>query len=200
MKKTKFKTAVLTAALLLVCAALIACSGERRITKGELAEVLPELVEKSAVLNEIYFGDGFPPDGSAALPENGYYYVDSEIYGLYTIEQIKEATEEVFTPEYSLILYASAFDGLASEDAVTPPRYIEGERGLMQSVRSTVYDLAERTYDYETLKVKKADHARATVSVQTVDTDGNKAAIELIVVRTTDAAGNHIYRLDSPTY
>ncbi len=189
--------AALTFALL---SALCACSGGRRIGKSEIAAVLPELVEKSQVLNEIYFGDGFPPDGSAALPENGYYYVDSEYYGFYSIEQIKEATEAVFTPEYSYILYASAFDGLTSGDSVTPPRYTEGELGLMQSVHSTVYNLAERTFDYETLKLKKANRSRATVSVKTTDGDGNTATIEMIVVRTADESGNHSYRLDSPTY
>lgn len=200
MKTARFKRAALAAVLLLLTAALCACSGARKITKAEVAEVLPTLVEKSKELNEIYFGDGFPPEGSASLPENGYYYVDSEYYGFYSIEQIKEATEEVFTPEYSHILYASAFDGLANGDAVTPPRYAEGELGLMQSVRSTVYDLAERSFDFETLKLKKANRTRATVSVETTDGDGNHATIELIIVRTTDETGAVSYRLDSPTY
>ena len=71
MKTARFKAAALAAALLLLAAALCACSSERRITKIEIAEVLPTLVERSKVLNEIYFGDGFPPEGSASLPENG---------------------------------------------------------------------------------------------------------------------------------
>lgn len=200
MKKARFKRAALAAVLLLLTAALCACSSGRKITKSEVAGVLPALVEKAKPINEIYFGDGFPPDGSAKLPENGYFYVNGDRYGLYSIEQIKAATEEVFTPEYSRILYAAAFDGQSNGYFVEPPRFSEGELGLMQAVRSTVYDLAERTYDYETLKLKKSNRMRATVSVETTDNDGGKATIEMILVRTTDESGAVNYRLDSPTY
>ena len=187
----RFKAAKAAALLLCfaLCFALAACSGARRIYKSEIAACLPALVEQSKVLNEIYFGDGFPPRGDAELPGNGYYYAD------------KEATEKVFTPEYSAILYAAAFDGVVGEDgAVSLPRYAEGELGLMQHMGAVVYELADRSYDFETLKLKKAGTTRATVSVETTDEYGNAATVELIVVRTVDEAGNATYRLDSPTY
>lgn len=197
----RFKAAAAALLLLALLCALTSCGGTSRIYKNDLAECLPALVEQSKVLNEIYFGDGFPPRGDAALPGNGYYYVDGEVYGFESIEQIKEATEQVFTPEYSAILYAAAFDGVVGEDgAVSLPRYAEGELGLMQHMGATVYDLADRSYDFETLKLKKAGRNRATVSVGTTDEHGNAATVELIVVRTVDAEGNAAYRLDSPTY
>lgn len=197
----RFKTAAAALLLLALLCALTACGGPRRIYKSDVAECLPELVGQSKVLNEIYFGDGFPPRGDAELPGNGYYYVDGEVYGFASIEQIKEATEQVFTPEYSAILYAAAFDGVVGGDgAVSLPRYAEGELGLMQHMGATVYDLADRSYDFETLKLKKTGRNRVTVSVDTVDEHGNAATVELIVVRTVDEEGNVHYRLDSPTY
>lgn len=196
----RFKAAALLA-LLCALLALTGCSGTRRITKSELAVCLPALVDAAKPLNEIYFGDGFPPRGDAALPQNGYYYVDTDAFGLETVTAIKEATEAVFTPEYSAILYAAAFDGVVGEDgAVSLPRYAEGELGLMQHMGATVYDLADRTYDFETLKVKKTGLSRATVSVETTDGRGGSSTVELIVVRTVDDAGAAQYRLDSPTY
>ena len=197
----RFKTAAAALLLLALLGALTACGGPRRIYKSDVAECLPELVGQSKVLNEIYFGDGFPPRGDAELPGNGYYYVDGEVYGFASIEQIKEATEQVFTPEYSAILYAAAFDGVVGGDgAVSLPRYAEGELGLMQHMGATVYDLADRSYDFETLKLKKTGRNRVTVSVDTMDEHGNAATVELIVVRTVDEEGNEHYRLDSPTY
>ena len=61
----RFKAAKAAALLLCfaLCFALAACSGARRIYKSEIAACLPALVEQSKVLNEIYFGDGFPPRG-----------------------------------------------------------------------------------------------------------------------------------------
>ena len=115
--------------------------------------------------------------------------------------RIVEATEQVFTPEYSVILYAAAFDGVVGEDgAVSLPRYAEGELGLMQYMGATVYDLADRSYDFETLKIKKSGRNRATVSIKTTDAQGGSATVELIVVRTLDEEGVEYYRLDSPTY
>ena len=200
MKRFKAAGAALLLCLAL-CFALTACSGARRIYKSEIAACLPALVEQSRVLNEIYFGDGFPPRGDAELPGNGYYYADTAVYGLESITAINEATEKVFTPEYSAVLYAAAFDGVVGEDgAVSLPRYAEGELGLMQHMGATVYDLADRSYDFETLKLKKASATRATVSVETTDEHGGAATVELIVVRTVDEAGNAEYHLDSPTY
>ena len=196
----RFKAAALLA-LLCALLALSGCSGARRITKGELAGCVPALVEASKPLNEIYFGDGFPPRGDATLPGGGYYYADTDAFGLASVTEIKEATEAVFTPEYSAVLYAAAFDGVVGEDgAVSLPRYAEGELGLMQHMGATVYDLADRTYDFETLKVKKTGTTRATVSVETTDGRGGSSTVELIVVRTVDETGVPQYRLDSPTY
>ena len=100
-----------------------------------------------------------------------------------------------------MILYAAAFDGVVGEDgAVSLPRYAEGELGLMQYMGATVYDLADRSYDFETLKIKKSGRNRATVSIKTTDAQGGSATVELIVVRTLDEEGVEHYRLDSPTY
>lgn len=185
-------------ALLLLALALVGCS-QNAITQEEIADVLPELVENSFVLNEIYFGEGFLPDGCAgASPTAGYYYADSMAKGFATIEEIREATEKVFTPAYASILYASAFDGVANGETVIAPRYIEGEMGILQAIGGSVYDLPDRVYAYDTLKLLDSDGERATVSVETA-ADGESVTVELIVTRTATADGN-IYRLDSPTY
>ena len=186
-------------ALLLVCILLLAGCGKGSFTTRELAEVLPELVEKSVPLNEIYFGEGFLPDGNAeSLPVRGYYYADSTAAGFASIAEIREATEEVFTPSYAAILYASAFDGMTDGDTVVAPRYIEGEQGILQQIGGKVYDLPAREYLWETLSIVKSDADRVTVAVDTV-ANGEIITVELIAVRTVTADGN-VYRLDSPTY
>ena len=170
--------------------------------KDELKDVVPTLVENSFVLNEIYFGEGFLPSGEEGKDSDvyGYYYVNSEPYGFYSISDIKEATEKVFTKEYAAILYTAAFDGLVSEDTVVPARYMEGELGILQSMHTTVYDLADRSYDYSTLQIVKEKKDRAIVEIETV-ADGERTTVDLIVVRYIDAeTGEKTYRLDSPTY
>lgn len=192
----------LIAAALLLCLAVSLCGCAEKITKEELKEVLPALVDNSFLLNEIYFGEGFLPSGEAGKDSDvyGYYYVNGDQHGFYSISEIKEATEKIFTPEYAAILYTAAFEGVATEETVVAPRYMEGELGILQSMHTTVYDLADRSYDYSTLQIVKNRSDRAVVEIETV-ADGDRQTVELIVVRYIDAeTGEKTYRLDSPTY
>ena len=178
---------------------LVSCDRDK-ITFDEVSEVLPTLVENAAPLNEIYFGYGFKPLADASLDEMiGYYYVDCEQYGLYSISEIKEATEKVFTKEYAGVLYEGAFTGLVSGNVVISPKYTEGTYGLMQSMGADIYDLPEREYHYDTLNIVRSDKERIVVSLESV-ANGKASKFEIIVVRTVNENGEFEYRLDSPTY
>ena len=114
--------------------------------------------------------------------------------------------EHALDPRYAKKLGVNINNLLVSQPdcgedgAVSLPRYAEGELGLMQHMGAVVYELADRSYDFETLKIKKSGRNRATVSIQTTDAQGGSATVELIVVRTLDEEGVEHYRLDSPTY
>lgn len=178
---------------------LVSCDRDR-ITFDEISEVLPELVENSKTINEIYFGHGFKPLADASLDEMmGYYYADCSECGLCSISEIKEATEKVFTKEYAGVLYEGAFIGLVSENVVISPKFIEGTYGLMQSMSADIYDLPDREYHYDTLNIVKSDKERIIVSLESVAND-KVSKFEIIVVRSVDENGEYQYRLDSPTY
>lgn len=186
---------------LLLCLFVLgfASCGKENITLDEVREVLPDLVKNSVVLNQIYFGEGFLPSADAgASPVGGYYYADSMRLGFAAIEEIKDATEQVFTPAYAALLYESAFDGISTGETVVAPRYIEGEMGILQSMGGTVYDLPTRVYHFDTLAIVEKGTERVTVSVETA-ANGETVTVELIVVRTGSEDG-YVYRLDSPTY
>lgn len=176
---------------------LTAC-GKENITEAEVQAVLPDLVENSFVLNEIYFGEGFVPDADLESNVSGYYYADSMALGFASVSEIKEATEAVFTPEYAAILYAAAFEGMLTETTVVAPRYVEGEMGILQSMHAAVYDLPAREYLYDTVQIVTKGSERTTISVDTV-TGGETVTVQLLLVRTETADG-YKYRLDSPTY
>ena len=193
------KNRLLILALLVLALVFVSC-GEEKMTFDEAREVLPTLVEKSLPLNEIYFGYGFMPSAAHELEEvAGYYYADCSKLGLYSISEIKDATVEVFTPEYAAILYAPAFDGVAAGETVVPPKFMEGEKGIMQSMSATVYDLPKREYRFDTLNIVKSEKDRMTLSLES-EADGNVSRFEVILVRTKAENGGYTYRLDSPTY
>ncbi len=209
MKKLKIFLCLVS--VLLVSLMLTACSP--KITVDELKNALPTLVDGSAVLNKIYFGEGFAVDGSISNVEKngGYFYCDTEEVGLHSILEIKEATEKVFTAEYAAILYQAAFEGTSSDISVEGARFIEGEMGLMQKANADVYDIKERVFDYKSIEIIKGGSDRVTIKINTI-ANGKNELIEMVVARYVDesapvvtdedgkAVPTYYYRLDSPTY
>lgn len=177
------------------------CSCGPKVTLEEAKEALPALVEASKPLNEIYFGDGFEIDGESSdvASSGGYYCCDTKEYSLHSILEIKEATEAVFTSDYASLLYEAAFVGLTTDTTVKPPRFIEGEKGLMQRVSDEKYKIYDREFDYDSLEVKDATSSRITLTVDTYVEGKKDVNIEIILVRYGEE-GSYYYRLDSPTY
>ena len=116
--------------LLLTIAALTLCScGGSRYDPAELQSALDTLLPPSFELNEIYFGEGLPATDDQALIDELYgtfaanvkslnYHPVAADCGYSSIEEIKAATEAVFTDDYAEYLYELAFSGIASDTAV----------------------------------------------------------------------------------
>ena len=85
-------------------------------TENLLAEA-KALIERSAVFNEIYYGEGIPYQVLEGPAIGNYYYADPnflEEHGFSTIEELKEKTAEVFTIGYCEELYVLGFSGFSS--------------------------------------------------------------------------------------
>ncbi len=197
MRRTKYLALLLT----LLCLSFLFVGCGEKISVEEIKAELPALVDGSKVLNEIYFGDGFKIDGtiSDVKANGGYFYCDCSDYELYSIIEIKDATEKVFTKEYAAVLYEAAFEGVVSDTAVEGARYIEGEKGLMQRAADTKYSLPEREFDYNSIKIKKRSGNSVTFFINTSVDGVMSDTLTLILVRN-GGEGNYSYRLDSPTY
>ncbi len=210
MKKYSFIVA------LILAFAVILPSCSQSYDDAEIKEALRELLPKSAELNEIYFGEGLPLCSDREIVEAFFATFDSDIEavnyhpvdpscGYASEDDIRAATLEVFTAEYSEYLFERAFTGIT---AVIP----SGEDGdskqnaiyamyLMQSGTLTVrIDLADdsiplgREYDIERATVTRQRKNQVTVTVPSV-LDGVTLDIELRLVKTDSG-----WRLDSPTY
>ena len=183
--KTQLKTMVkrFLTVCIFICFLLSSCNA-RKITLNEVKDVVPPLVEESKVLNEIYFGKGFKPDGeiSNVRETGGYFYCVTSEYGLNSINEIKEATEKIFSLEYAKSIYEYAFEGIYFANMVASPRFSENEMGLMQSVNSDTRYLPKRTFDYDSMKITKEGRDRVTVSIPTT-ADGKKEVLNIAVVR-----------------
>ena len=134
--------------LTLALAALAMSSCGSKYDPAELKTALDTLLPPSFELNEIYFGEGLPATEDqeriralygtfAANVKSLNYHPVAEDCGYSSIEDIKTATEEVFTPEYAAYLYELAFAGISSDSAEAEETEAEetelGEGELIES-------------------------------------------------------------------
>ncbi len=130
----------------LLAASLLSCGGPSA-DPAELKTALDELLPLSYELNEIYFGEGLPATDDPARIDALYgtfaanvkslnYHPVAEDCGYASIEEIKTATEAVFTEGYSNYLYELAFAGISSDKIVEETEAEETEPGEGEIIES----------------------------------------------------------------
>ncbi len=208
------KYLTIVAFILVFLLVLTSCSQTH--DEAEIKDALRDLLPKAAELNEIYFGEGLPIASDREIIEAFFATFDSDIEsinyhpvdpacGYSSEDDIRRATLEVFTPEYSEYLFERAFVGITATvsegtDGETKQNAIYAMY-LMQSDTLTVrLDLADdsiplgREYDVDSALITRQKKDSVTVTVPST-LDGVPLDIELRLVRTDSG-----WRLDSPTY
>ncbi|MBQ3707268.1 MAG: hypothetical protein II889_05080 [Clostridia bacterium] len=216
MKTSKTRIDTWIAAVLVLCAALTACSRPKH-TPAELRPVLEELLPKSAEINEIYFGEGLPTTRDVDVVRAFYETFDTDIQsisytpvdpacGYETIDDIKAATLAVFTPDYAEFLFDRAFNGISDlfdEGLETEHRttavyamYLE-ENGYLTKRVNLAEDAIPlgRTYDLDSLTVLRENETGVEVKLASFLDGQPSVEVKMWLVETADG-----WRLDSPTY
>jgi hypothetical protein len=132
--------------LLTLSALLVSCGGAKH-DPAEVKSALDTLLPPSFELNEIYFGEGLPATEDQALIDKLYgafaanvkslkYRPVAEDCGYASIAEIKTATEEVFTQDYSAYLYELAFSGISSDSIAEETEAEETELGEGEVIES----------------------------------------------------------------
>ena len=132
-----------------------------------------------------------------------------------SIDSIKELSEQVYSREYLKAIYSSLFDGIRTDfsdasSSVLLARYIEeaGSDGMvylrMSNVTKSLFT-TQRTYDYDSMKIRKPyskDRVNVSItahgeyySAETKKVENGEHTVNLSFV-----IQNGIWRLDSPTY
>ena len=128
--------------LLLAAAAMLlpSCGNSQpKTTPDEARVILEPLLEKSAELNEIYFGAGLPLSDNSEDVERLLASFDADVKTINyhpvsrdakykSIDAIKTATLEVFSDDYSAYLFERAFSGIADKTEVTTKIPVEDDK------------------------------------------------------------------------
>lgn len=205
------RIAILLALALVLPIGLSACRSEPPALE-DVRDRFEELIEASAEINDIFFGDGLATYERTAEYEQIYYgfygYDAYEIVAFecpyQSVEQIKAAAEKVYTADYLSDIYTMAFDGYADEtsDAVTTARYLHtGEYFLRYDLGETdPFDLlpGKRIYKYDTMRIGPLSNAKAVnLEIETyLEGDEQNVTLESLRFVLVDDE----WFLDEPTY
>ena len=204
-------------ALLLICVLLMPIGlGACRSQPPPLEEVrdrFVQLFEASYEINNIFFGDGLPTyDRDDAENDMIYYgFFGYDAYEIVrgdcpyqSVEQIKAAAEQVYSPDYLDDIYTMGFDGYADEnsDKVTTARYQHtGEYFLKYALgEKDPFDLlpGKRIYLYDTMQIGELSDARGINLLIDCYLEGDEGNVTTENVRFVLVDGE--WFLDEPTY
>lgn len=183
-----------------VFTSLVSC-GDRDYDEAEVKAAAETLIRKSAILEDILFGEGLDHHIEGTL---SYQIVSeddikrkSEAMGesFSTVDELKVILSKVYTVGYKNDLLS----GILSGDVNQYTRYYQNGEKMMKLVTYDVKKKDEIEYHYDTLKVKDVEGEKITVSLDiTITTDDGKSqriTIDVDMIEEPDG-----WKLDTPTY
>ena len=219
----KSKLLFLLLCIFLIGVVLVSCNGDkgktdREYDEAEVCAAARVLIEKSKILNEIYYGAGIPykePIKEDAeidvymLADPAYLSALYEDHGIKDIETLKEKTKEVFSKTGSASVISAFLQNTTGINGMAGyARYymakenvdLGTQAGLM--VRTNAKNYYENTasveYIYDGMHVSAVDGAYLTVSlkVKTTGKDGTENTRDMTVKLIEEENG---YRLSGST-
>ncbi len=205
------KKILLLLLIVVISVGALASCGDRKYDEAEVKASAKTLIESSAILNEIYWGDGIPYSDNKNTSDGVYYeaeFVYHHHLGFDTISELQAMTEKTFSKSYSQSIYSTLLQSIQDGDkAIILSRYyqkysvIDGKTPESIMVNSTWKKifLDDVTYDYDSIKVIGAEeeivYVTINATVSRVGYDPQVREIRIALVEEDEG-----WRIDSPTF
>ena len=202
LTRARMRNKTLSIALALVFAAVlpisfVSCAAVP--TEDEAIEIIENLLPRTYLLNEIYFGKGldYIDDGS-----EGRYMPVSDDSPYLTEEELRTATEAVFSSDYSEAIFDIYLTGYSDDDtgSIIYARYYEYGDRLYIDTEAEVLVSSERTYDLESVEITSISSRFIVFTAQSYLDGTADEVIEITITSEKDDDGETIWRINSATY
>lgn len=179
---------------------------DREYNEAEVCAAAQVLIEKSKILNEIYYGAGIPyiedesDEGVYRVADPEYMEQLYQNYGIKDVETLKEKTREVFSEAGSNSIISSKLTNTAGKNYA---RYYvvkkSGELMIHTEAQNYFENTAGVEYIYDGMYVSDVEGEYLTVAlkVKTTGLDGSTNTKDFQVRLIEEASG---YRLSGATY
>ncbi|MCD7776433.1 MAG: hypothetical protein LUH54_03565 [Firmicutes bacterium] len=194
--RSRILSAALCAVLIVISVSAASCAAAP--TEEEALEIIGELLPKTYLLNDIYFGVGvsYTDDGSS------YRYMPVTDDSPYLTEaELREATEAVFSSDYAESIFDIYLSGYSDEGtgSVIYARYIENEDRLWIDTYAEGLVTSTRTYDLDTVEITSLTSRFIIFTAQSYLDGTADEVIEITITSETTDDGS-VWRINSATY
>ena len=209
---TKSVSFLLLAILLCSSLLLVSCkTKDRKYNEEEVAEAARDLIFRSILLNEIYYGYGIPVLNDLSEANGNYYPADPVFLrknGFTTVEELKRMTEAVFTRALCESIYQTKFSSVSDGDGIKSfSRYYQKYEDAAQTIPVTIMVNTEAEvflidrviYDFESLAVEGAEGEKVYVRMN-AKAENAEGEVQESILRGALIEEENGWRLDSPTY
>lgn len=214
----KIKVFLLTIVVIFSVFSTISCKEnnevkDREYDEQEVIASAVDLIKKSEILNDIYYGYGIECDTGDINNANGYYFPADVLslnkFGIESFEDIKKLTRECFTDAQSSLMFNTVLSSVKDTNGniIHFARYYPEYETLDPTAEKCIMVYSK----YEVLLKDKIEYLYDTVRV--FDVEGETIYVN-IDVKVTNSKGNvqdktlkiglieeeSGFRIDTPTY
>lgn len=192
----KTKAFLLTIVVIFSVFTINSCKKEPKNREYDEAEVVvaaKDLIKKSEILNEIYYGHGIECDLTDVSNANGNYYpadlLSTKKFGVETIEDIKALTRECFTQSLSNLMISTVLMPITDDDGniIKLARYYQEYDALDTTLEKCIMVNSEYSSEDKILFKDDVEYFYDTVRVS--HAEGEKIIVK-IDVKVTNSSGN----------
>ena len=206
------KVILLTLVVIIALLSVTGCNKkDREYDETEVINAARGLIEKSAVVNELFYGKGLVILDDKNYANGNYYMADPlsvEMYGISTVEDMKELARECFTVSYSNNLIDTVFSSVSDDSGIQGlARYYQKMSSLDDTPEcimvlndpDRVFLKDTVTYDYTSVRVlgSEGEYVKVSVSV-TVENADKKVQTKTVEIKLIEENG--VWKIDTPTY
>ena len=186
---------------------------DREYNEQEVLNSAVDLIKKSEVLNEIYYGHGIECDTGDINNSSGYYFpadiLSLNKFGIEKFDDIKTLTRACFTEAQSDLMINTVLNSVkdTSGNIINLARYYPAYDTLNPSVETCImvyskYNVLlkdEVEYLYDTVRVSDVDGDTIYVEID-VKVKNSKGSIQEKTLKIGLIEENNGFRIDTPTY
>ena len=187
---------------------IVGCGEKNReYDENEVLEASRNLIPKSVILNELFYGYGIAADLSSTKFNGVYYeadFISQDKFKINSVDEMKSKIKECFSSDYSNLIISTKLSSILDENGtpIALVRYYQDptDTEIIMVNKDASVDLKDKLeYLYDSLRVVESRGQEVFVAIDVkITTEDKKEQTRTVEVALIEENGE--WKINSPTY